>query len=329
MRRIVGCGICVLFAVTIGACYPTTGGSGGGGEASDAADQGTEVADGAGSAEVGASCTSDSDCAEGVCAEESGTCVGCLEDADCSGDALCDKVNQRCAGTCEEGSDCTNEDRPYCSGDGVCAECVFDRHCPSDDCDRSTSPPSCACRTTGESCGADVECCTLNCDGGTCAEAESCAELGESCSSSSGCCGSAFCNEAGECEECGAAGASCSTDSDCCEGTACNDDDVCETCVAEGESCADQPCCTGDCVGIGSPGNPDTEPTCSTADCSTKGGSCETTSDCCDGLRCHSDGVCRDCLESGEPCLDSELSCCSEMCSGTRNPDGGTSSSCR
>ena len=69
-------------------------------------------------------------CTDGVCDPDSGECVDCLTNADCSGDEVCDEEEQECV-ECTEDGDCPDE--LACDVDGgTCVGCVGDGDCDND-----------------------------------------------------------------------------------------------------------------------------------------------------------------------------------------------------
>lgn len=89
-------------------------------------------------------CRSDSDCGSDgtapLCLVETGACVECVTDADCSdGDRLlCEPVLQLCV-ECLSDGDCLDPSKPGCLiAEGRCEPCSTDLHCPlGQQCDTS------------------------------------------------------------------------------------------------------------------------------------------------------------------------------------------------
>jgi hypothetical protein len=77
-------------------------------------------------------CSSDAECGgtKPKCEVSLGVCVGCLEDVDCNG-GRCDTSIFKCVKTgCTRGADCAaTPERPYCSADGQCVECLTSSQC--------------------------------------------------------------------------------------------------------------------------------------------------------------------------------------------------------
>jgi hypothetical protein len=106
-------------------------------------------------------------CGEGVCDEDTGECVGCLDDDNCPSGKYCHPTKQLCV-SCLDSEQC---DKGVCDySTNFCVECVTDADCTSGHCDETIH----ICLN----CGSDSECddgnpCTVNsCANGQCLVAD-------------------------------------------------------------------------------------------------------------------------------------------------------------
>ncbi len=104
-------------------------------------------------------CTSNNQCASGVCDLELGRCVECSADTDCAGSLVCDPDLRICT-TCFDNSHC-QEPRPSClrtPTGGQCVLCALDEDCgDGGTCNRDTL--SCeGCRSDSDCRGDNLRC---------------------------------------------------------------------------------------------------------------------------------------------------------------------------
>ncbi|MGC6416379.1 MAG: hypothetical protein ACON3Z_04660 [Bradymonadia bacterium] len=100
-------------------------------------------------------CTDDASCAgmDGAVCDE-GRCVACADNDDCDGQVCATVSGSRVCAECDPeatlGETGCPEERPQCSGTGVCVQCDTNEHCTRDEpiCDGNICRP----------CGADAEC---------------------------------------------------------------------------------------------------------------------------------------------------------------------------
>jgi len=103
-------------------------------------------------------------------AAPSPTCVtagnGCTQGA--TGTAAC------CSPTvCGRAFGATANTFNCCNGPGSVCSAAAAADCCSEGCNTNTSPPTCACKTTGTACDDNSQCCSNRCLSGTCAAAQS------------------------------------------------------------------------------------------------------------------------------------------------------------
>ena len=100
-----------------------------------------------------AACATDTDCkASGLekCNTQTGICVGCLGDGDCTSDApICDDTSKMCVG-CRDDNDCKDADAPFCDA-GQCGECRGNADCADSKDGKVCSDGACTC-------AADTDC---------------------------------------------------------------------------------------------------------------------------------------------------------------------------
>ena len=170
-----------------------------------------------------AGCTLDAACGAEAprCELESGTCVECLEAADCLEGELCALPANVCVPSCQSGGSCSDL-TPVCDLEtGLCRACAADADC-------SGSTPLCQASGACVACRASSDC-AGNDDGGEDDDGEDDDEDEEDDAS--------FCDAAGRCVEC-------LNDGHC--------DDVAESCSTFLGECA-EPCSAAQACGADDP----------------------------------------------------------------------------
>lgn len=252
---------------------------------------------------IGSPCGSNADCdgnaATPACDLATGSCVGCVTEADCGTGQLC--VDQGCvsppATGCTRNADCTNPQLKYCFVPlGKCVSCLEDTDCPGTGtmvCDASNN----ACKSLVQGCGWDGDCLDAprgrRCD----QEARTCVQ----CLDHDDCPRDRLCQSDNTCTT----WPSCASDGDC-SGTTphCKTAELrCVECTTATQCGSGKTCRNNFCV-------PSTNGCVEDADCSSSKPHCDTrtrtcavcvdSEDCDDGF-CEADG-CRPCTDSLE-CL--------------------------
>jgi hypothetical protein len=82
-------------------------------------------------------CREDDDCSEGVCEEQSHSCVECVEPADCASEGKPFCESNQCQG-CAEAADCESLGLAQCGPEGTCVACLTEADCDGKVCDPDT-----------------------------------------------------------------------------------------------------------------------------------------------------------------------------------------------
>ncbi len=210
-------------------------------------------------------CTATQPCAAGSVCGPGGTCVQCVNDAQCSGATpRCSIANNTCV-ACLPGASDNCAPGQYCRADFVCERgCKTGADCPSGVC---LADHSCG------GCTLDAHCSAAKvCQGGSCIAACS---NSNPCGAGQVCCGTHCQSYLTDNNNCGGCGIVCGGGSSCCGGS-CQALDTLANCGGCGIHCgANQGCCTGACQNI----NTQTS-------CGACGRACGA-DQFCDGLACH------------------------------------------
>ncbi|NYZ60263.1 hypothetical protein H0O01_01035 [Candidatus Micrarchaeota archaeon] len=291
-------------------------------------------------------CCGNSQCMEGYCTpqqeciEQGATCgygqttVTALVPATSNYYGQCCNQMACVDGTCQPPEEQCNERGQFCGygpqtftanyqNPAYYGDCCGDDQCVNGYC----SPPAQNCVQTAGTCGYGTQYATTAAPAGsnyygTCCEGDYCAN--GRCTPNQGCSGQGqtcaygqiSCCEGYECMDgrcvtpCEQNGGTCAYDSDCCQGSWCKDGKCSSECTAtEGGSClaGRKECCAG--------------MSCSNSRCVVpckREGSCEKTSDCCDGYYCSENKVCTrsttTCATSGSCAVGAAVCCDGYYC---------------